>query len=71
MARAQALDSAETSFFICVIPQPSLDDKYTIFGKVVSGMEVVKKIASVAIGKNEMPKKRVELLKAEVVEIKP
>jgi peptidyl-prolyl cis-trans isomerase B (cyclophilin B) len=71
MARAQALDSAETSFFICVIPQPSLNEKYTVFGKVVEGMDVVRQIASVPIGKNNMPKKRVELIKAEVVEIKP
>jgi peptidyl-prolyl cis-trans isomerase B (cyclophilin B) len=71
MARAQELDSAETSFFICLIPQPSLNEKYTVFGKVVAGMDVVRQIASVPTGKNNMPKKRVELIKAEVVEIRP
>jgi peptidyl-prolyl cis-trans isomerase B (cyclophilin B) len=71
MARAQELDSADTSFFICVTPQPSLNEKYTVFGKVVAGMDVVRQIASVSTGKNNMPKKRVELIKAEVVEIRP
>jgi peptidyl-prolyl cis-trans isomerase B (cyclophilin B) len=71
MARAQALDSALTSFFICVIPQPALDEKYTVFGKVVSGMDVVRKISLVPIGKNDRPKKRLELIRAEVIELKP
>ena len=71
MARAKAEDSAETSFFICLGRQKSLDEKYTIFGKVLSGMDVVKKIAAVPLGKNDEPKKRIEILRAEVIEVKP
>jgi peptidyl-prolyl cis-trans isomerase B (cyclophilin B) len=71
MARAQALDSAMTSFFICVIPQPSLDEKYTVFGKVVSGIDVVRKISMVPVGKNERPRTRIELIRAEVIELRP
>jgi peptidyl-prolyl cis-trans isomerase B (cyclophilin B) len=70
MARAQAADSAETSFFICLGRQKSLDEKYTIFGKVVSGMDVVKKIGAVPLGKHDQPKKRIEILRAEVIEVK-
>ncbi len=69
MARGKELDSAETSFYICLAPQPVLDNKYTIFGKVVSGMETVKKISSVGIGKNGKPLERVELEKAEIVNL--
>jgi peptidyl-prolyl cis-trans isomerase B (cyclophilin B) len=71
MARAEAADSAETSFFICLGRQKSLDEKYTIFGKVLSGMEVVRKIAAVPLGRNDQPKKRIEILRAEVIEVKP
>jgi len=71
MARADAVDSAETSFFICLARQKSLDEKYTIFGKVISGMDVVRKIAAVPLGKNAQPKKRIEILRAEVIEVKP
>jgi len=71
MARAAAEDSAETSFFICLGRQKSLDEKYTIFGKVLSGMDVVKKIAAVPLGKNDQPKKRIEILRADVIEVKP
>src|SRR5262245_8746522 len=71
MARADAVDSAETSFFICLARQKSLDEKYTIFGKVFSGMDVVRKIAAVPLGKNAQPKKRIEILRAEVIEVKP
>ncbi len=44
MARAMDPDSADSQFFICLAPQPSLDGKYTIWGRVVSGMEYVDKI---------------------------
>ena len=43
-ARAADPDSANSQFFICFAPAPSLDGKYTVFGEVVSGMEVVDKI---------------------------
>jgi len=39
MARAQDPNSADSQFFICFAPAPFLDGKYTIWGKVVSGME--------------------------------
>ncbi len=70
MARGEALDSASTSFFICLAPQASLDGKYTIFGKVVAGMDVVDKMGAAATFDNENPKERIDLIRAEVVEVK-
>jgi len=44
MARDQDPDSANSQFFICFNPHPFLDGQYTVFGKVVEGMEFVDKI---------------------------
>ena len=41
MARAQDPDSAGSQFYITLAPQPTLDNQYTVFGQVVSGMDVV------------------------------
>jgi peptidyl-prolyl cis-trans isomerase B (cyclophilin B) len=41
MARGSDPASATTSFFICVAPAPSLDGKYTAFGRVASGLDVL------------------------------
>jgi peptidylprolyl isomerase/peptidyl-prolyl cis-trans isomerase B (cyclophilin B) len=55
MARSQHPDSAGSQFYICYGPTPHLDGNYTVFGKVVSGMEHVDtikqgdKMTSVAI----------------------
>jgi peptidyl-prolyl cis-trans isomerase-like 1 len=67
MACGESLDSASTSFFICLAPQPSLDGKYTVFGRVVSGMDVMEKMGSVPTFDNERPKERIDLLRAEVI----
>jgi peptidyl-prolyl cis-trans isomerase B (cyclophilin B) len=44
--RPDDVDSAGSQFFICVAPAPRLDRKYTVFGEVVSGMDVADKIVS-------------------------
>jgi peptidylprolyl isomerase len=41
MARAADPNSADSQFFICFAPAPFLDGQYTIWGKVVSGMEYI------------------------------
>ena len=42
-------DSAGTQFFICLGDQPSLTGKYTIFGEVALGMDVVDKIGQTPV----------------------
>ena len=44
MARANNPDSADSQFYICLARLESLDNQYTVFGKVVKGIEFVKKI---------------------------
>jgi len=41
MARDENPDSADSQFYICLADRPHLDGKYTVFGQVVSGMELV------------------------------
>ena len=44
MARSSDPDSANSQFFICFEPAPHLDRNYTVFGKVIEGMELVDQI---------------------------
>ena len=44
MARSQDPNSASSQFYITLAPTQFLDGNYAVFGKVISGMEVVKKI---------------------------
>jgi peptidylprolyl isomerase len=44
MARSQSPDSGDSQFFICFDDAGFLDGKYTVWGKVTSGMENVDKI---------------------------
>ena len=44
MARSSNPDSGNSQFFICLEAAPHLDRQYTVFGKVINGMEFVDKI---------------------------
>lgn len=55
MARSSHPDSAGSQFFIMHHDAPHLDGQYAGFGKVVSGLEVVDRIAKVARGPQDRP----------------
>ena len=44
MARSSDPNSANSQFFICFDPAPFLDRNYTVFGKVIEGMDYIDKI---------------------------
>jgi len=67
MARSANPDSAGSQFFLCVADAPFLDGKYTVFGEVVSGMDVADQIISQARDKMDNPIERVEM-KVKIVE---
>ncbi|GAO40708.1 putative peptidyl-prolyl cis-trans isomerase [Sphingomonas changbaiensis NBRC 104936] len=59
MARADAVDSANSQFFIMLMPTLRLDNHYTPFGRVISGMQYVD-----AIEKGEPPANPSRIIKA-------
>lgn len=68
MARTADPDSAGSQFFIMVEDSPHLDGEYASFGKVIEGMEEVKKIVSVKTDFRDKPLKgqKMETVKAEL-----
>ena len=72
MARSSDPDSAGSQFFVCHGDASFLNNKYTAFGKLVSGEEVLNKIADVrCVGQEgSTPTERVEITSIELVEAK-
>ena len=68
MARGTELASATTSFFIVLAPASSLDGKYTAFGRVIDGWDVVEKIEGVPRD-GETPTTRIDVTRARVVPV--
>lgn len=54
MARAMDIHSADSQFFICFDKCPWLDGQYTVWGKVIKGMEFVDKIKKGTGGNGEV-----------------
>jgi peptidyl-prolyl cis-trans isomerase B (cyclophilin B) len=61
MARSGHPDSAGSQFFICVADASFLDKKYSVFGEVVSGMDVADKIVNQPRDKKDNPMERIEV----------
>ncbi len=61
MARTNEPDTANSQFFICFQPRFSLDNKYTVFGRVTSGMQFVD-----AIERGEPPVNPSKVLQASI-----
>lgn len=68
MANAGQKDSNGSQFFITLGPQEAFNDKYTVFGEVVEGMEVVRDISRLRVGPTDRPIKRVTMIGIDIIE---
>jgi peptidyl-prolyl cis-trans isomerase B (cyclophilin B) len=59
-------NSEGAQFFVCVSPQPALDGKFSTFGRVTEGIDVVEKISQVAADANGITEKPVRILKVTI-----
>ena len=67
-ARGQSNDSANSQFFITLKREPGFDQRYTIFGKVIEGMNNVRTISGVQPKDGERP---VEAVRIKTIRIEP
>ncbi len=66
MARSSDPNSANSQFFICFADTPFLNGKYTVFGEVTSGMDVVDKIKKGSKANNGMVDEPDKIIKMRV-----
>jgi cyclophilin family peptidyl-prolyl cis-trans isomerase len=64
-------DSAGSQFFVVVTDQPALRGQYTIFGRVVEGMEVVQEISAAPLDEDGRVRDRIEMTRVTIRETPP
>jgi peptidylprolyl isomerase len=67
MAKSNAPNSAGSQFFINLVDNAFLDGKYSVFGKVISGMDVVDAIGKVKTNADDKPLQDVKIISASVI----
>ena len=58
-----------SQFFLCFGPTPHLNEKHTIFGRVISGYDIVEQVENNPTGANDLPDKTVKI--TDCGELKP
>jgi cyclophilin family peptidyl-prolyl cis-trans isomerase len=64
-------DSGGAQFFVCVTDQPSLSGKYTVFGRIAEGMDVVQSISETPATAEGMTNERIEIASVEIRDTPP
>jgi cyclophilin family peptidyl-prolyl cis-trans isomerase len=67
MANTGQPNTGDTQFFITTVDTPWLDDKHSVFGKVISGMDVIRKIERTDTDAQDRPRKEVKMTRVRLV----
>ncbi len=59
--------SSGSQFYACISPQPQLDGKYTVFGNVIRGLDVLEAISNRSADTNDYPIERIILKKVSII----
>jgi len=68
MANSGRPNSQDSQFYITLAPLDFLDGKYTVFGEVIDGMDIITKIGNVKTDANDRPVEEVKMLKVTMEE---
>jgi peptidyl-prolyl cis-trans isomerase B (cyclophilin B) len=64
-------DSAGAQFFVVIVDQPGLDGRYTVFGRVAEGLEVLHKISETPVDSAGLATERVEIRRVTIRDTPP
>jgi cyclophilin family peptidyl-prolyl cis-trans isomerase len=56
-----------SQFYFCLADLPNLDGEYTVFGKIVQGMDIVDEMGSVKTDRRDNPREAIIILNTEVI----
>ncbi len=68
MANSGRPNSQDSQFYITLAPLDFLDGKYTVFGEVIEGLDVITKMGNVQTDRNDRPIEEVKMLKVTLEE---
>jgi peptidylprolyl isomerase len=71
MAKTSEPNSATSQFYISLKDNVRLDSNYSVFGKVITGMDVVDAIGNTTTDTNDKPLQDVMIIRAELIELEP
>lgn len=67
-ARGESYTEEQLKIYETLGGTPHLDGQYTVFGEVVSGLELVERISKVETGANDRPKKDIYVIKMKLID---